>query len=61
MDATHIILLISGSHKAQIAQQVLEGEISEALPATILRSHADLKVYLDIEAAGLLNSDRNAK
>lgn len=54
MKAKHIILLVNGTKKAQIVRQVLEGEISEALPASLLRNHPDLKVYLDKEAASML-------
>lgn len=52
MDARHIILVVSGKHKAEIASQVIEEEISERLPATLLRNHPSLKIYLDKEAAG---------
>ncbi len=58
MEARHIILLVNGRHKAQIVQQVLEDEISEALPASLLRNHAGLKVYLDKEAAAPIHSDK---
>ena len=51
MDARHIILLVSGKHKAEIARKVIEEEISERLPATLLRNHPSLKIYLDKEAA----------
>jgi glucosamine-6-phosphate isomerase len=54
MEARHIILLVSGAHKADIVQKVLEEEISEQLPATILRRHPSLRVYLDNEAAALI-------
>jgi galactosamine-6-phosphate isomerase len=56
MEATHIILLVNGGHKAQIVKQVLEGDISETPPASLLRNHAGLKVYLDSEAAAMLHS-----
>jgi galactosamine-6-phosphate isomerase len=51
MDAKHIILLVSGEKKAGIARQILEEEISEQLPATVLRSHPGLRIYLDSAAA----------
>ncbi|HCN83096.1 MAG TPA: glucosamine-6-phosphate deaminase [Sphingobacteriaceae bacterium] len=54
LEARNIILLISGHHKARIAQQVLEDKISGALPASLLRNHPGLKVYLDKEAATFL-------
>lgn len=56
MKARKIILLVSGAKKAQIVQQVLEGEISEAFPASLLRNHSSFKVYLDSDAAGMLGS-----
>ncbi len=56
MKAKHIILLVNGTKKAQIVQQMLEGEISGNLPASLLRKHPDLKVYLDKEAASTLHS-----
>lgn len=55
MEAKHVILLVSGRHKAEVVKKVLEGEISEALPASLLRNHKDLKVYLDKEAAALIH------
>ncbi len=55
MEAKHIILLVSGRHKAGIVQQVLKQEISAALPASLLRNHPGLQVYLDKEAASLIN------
>lgn len=57
MQARNIILLVSGRKKAEIVQQVLEGEITEALPASLLRNHPEFKVYLDKEAAGMLHSE----
>lgn len=54
MEARHVFLLVSGALKAPILQQVLEGEISESLPASILRRHPHLTVYADKSAAALL-------
>lgn len=54
MEASNLILLVSSRHKAEIVQKVLEGEISEQLPASLLRHHPGLRVYLDKEAASLL-------
>jgi len=55
MEARKVILLVSGNKKAEIAQKVLEGNISEMIPASLLRGHKNFSVYLDEEAAGLLN------
>jgi glucosamine-6-phosphate isomerase len=51
MAARTVILMVSGQHKAEITQQIIENEISEKLPATLLRRHPGLKIYLDAEAA----------
>lgn len=56
MDAEHIMLLVSGSHKAAIVKQVLEGAISEDIPASLFRNHPGFRVYLDEAAAQLLSS-----
>jgi glucosamine-6-phosphate isomerase len=52
MEARHIVLIVIGRHKAEIAQKIIEDEISEQLPATLLRNHPSFKIYLDSEAAG---------
>lgn len=54
MDAKQIMLLVSGAKKAAIVKQLLEEEISEKIPGTLLRNHPGLTVYLDKEAASLL-------
>ena len=56
MEAHTIMLLVSGKHKAEIVQKIIEDEISEKLPATILRQHPSLKIYLDAEAASKILS-----
>lgn len=54
LESKHIMLMVSGAKKAAIVKQVLEGEISENVPGTLLRNHRGLRVYLDKEAAQLL-------
>ena len=56
MDAKNIVLLVSGNKKAAIVHKVLEGEISEELPASLLRNHKNFHVYLDAEAASLFQN-----
>jgi galactosamine-6-phosphate isomerase len=56
IESRHIILLVSGNKKAAIVQRVLEGEISEEFPASLLRRHKNFGVYLDEEAASLLQN-----
>jgi len=54
MEPRHVILLISGGKKAEIARAILEDEISDQLPASFLRNHENYTVYLDKDAASLL-------
>jgi galactosamine-6-phosphate isomerase len=54
MEAKNVMLIVSGSKIAEIVRQVLEDEISEQLPASFLRNHKNFAVYLDAEAASLL-------
>jgi galactosamine-6-phosphate isomerase len=54
LDAKHLILVVSGSKKAAIVKQVLEGPISESIPASLLRNHPNCSIYLDEAAASNL-------
>ena len=54
MDSANVMLLVAGSKKAGIVQKILEEDISEQLPASILRRHNNFFVYLDKESAAEL-------
>jgi glucosamine-6-phosphate isomerase len=57
---THqVFLLASGPHKAEIIKRVLEEEPSEQLPASLLRKHPGLRIYLDRTAAALIENSGN--
>lgn len=56
MEAGHVILLVNGNKKAEIVREILEGEISEQFPASLLRNHKNFSVYLDAGAASLLQT-----
>ena len=56
MKSEHIFLLVNGSKKAAIVKKMLEGEISEEVPATLLRKHPSVTIYLDREAASQIQS-----
>jgi 6-phosphogluconolactonase/glucosamine-6-phosphate isomerase/deaminase len=51
MEARHIILVVTGKHKAEITQKIIEEDMSEQLPATLLRNHSSFKIFLDQFAA----------
>jgi galactosamine-6-phosphate isomerase len=54
MEADHIILIVSGQHKAPIVQKMLREPISAELPGSLLLTHSSLHIYLDKAAATLL-------
>jgi len=56
LEAKKAILVANGAKKASIVKQVLEGEITEQLPASIMRRHQNSLVLIDREAASLLES-----
>lgn len=57
MEARQVILVVNGSKKASIVKQVLEGKISEELPASLMRNHKHFTVYLDAAAARYLQAE----
>jgi glucosamine-6-phosphate deaminase len=46
-----LILSVPGSRKAEAVKRVIEGPISAACPASILRQHPDATLYLDQDSA----------
>ncbi|MGO3048872.1 MAG: glucosamine-6-phosphate deaminase [Staphylococcus sp.] len=50
MSAKRIILLALGSRKKDIVKQLIEGQISEKLPASILHHHGNVEIIVDDEA-----------
>ncbi len=56
MQSKRIILLASGSAKAEAIEKALEGPVSPSLPGSILQFHHDVTVVVDSEAAALLTS-----
>jgi glucosamine-6-phosphate deaminase len=58
-----LIVSVPGNRKAKIVRRVIEEEISNACPSTLLKTHPDATVYLDNESsaeiADLLNAGRN--
>ncbi len=51
LEADNLIVVVSGTHKAEITHEMIEGKVSENIPATLLRNHPALKVFLDSDAA----------
>ncbi|HEY0433995.1 MAG TPA: glucosamine-6-phosphate deaminase [Chitinophagaceae bacterium] len=54
MKARHVIIVISGKHKAAIAARIIDEPTSTTLPATLLKNHPSLQIFLDHDAASAL-------
>jgi galactosamine-6-phosphate isomerase len=55
LDAKHVFLVANGTKKAAIVQKISTEAPTEALPATLLKNHPGFRMYLDAEAAALLD------
>lgn len=54
LKAREIVCVVPDARKAQAVKACLEGEISPLAPASILRTHPNVTVYLDQDSAALL-------
>lgn len=54
MSAQKLLLLASGLNKAQAVKDMIQGQVTEQCPASILQRHPDAIVILDKQAASLL-------
>jgi len=54
MRVPKLIASVPGPRKAAIVRRTIEEPISTACPATILRTHPDVTLYLDPESASLI-------
>jgi glucosamine-6-phosphate deaminase len=55
LESRKIILMASGSHKADAVAAALSGPVSEQVPASALQTHRSVTVALDSAAAALLD------
>jgi glucosamine-6-phosphate deaminase len=53
-EAREVLLLASGTNKAAAVAAAIEGEISEAVPASMLRKHPSTTFLLDHDAAAAM-------
>lgn len=54
MDASHLVLLATGQHKAEAVHQLVEGPVSAMWPATVMQLHPHATVLVDDAAASRL-------
>lgn len=59
LDSEKVILIANGSNKAVAVHDMLEGEVTTKLPASILQIHQECYVFLDEKAAHLLKTEVN--
>lgn len=52
MSGAHLFCIVPGPTKREAVQRTLEGEISVACPASVLRRHADCILYTDRDSYG---------
>ena len=55
LKSRHIILSVPDQRKAKAVHESIHGEISNAVPASILRNHVDVNIFLDKSSSSLLN------
>lgn len=55
MKSRKIVLVASGANKADAVKGLVEGPVTESLPASILQNHADVVVVVDEAAAAKLS------
>ena len=61
MHARRIVLVANGANKSTIVRQMLTGEISSDIPATVLQLHPDCEFLLDSAAAAEINVEKLRK
>lgn len=54
MQAKSILMVVSGKNKAQAVYGMVKGEVTPALPASVLQLHPNVTVICDKDAASLL-------
>ena len=53
MKVERLFIMVSGARKAEAIQAALHGPVSEACPASVLRTHPRAVMFLDQESAGV--------
>jgi glucosamine-6-phosphate deaminase len=61
LNSRSIFLIASGEGKAQAVRQMLKGEITTRVPASLLQKHQDVYVILDQAAASKLQLEKSHK
>ena len=57
LKAEEILAIVPGPRKAEAIRTCMEGPVSPAAPASILRTHGNAAIYLDRDSAALLSPE----
>jgi len=57
MAAKNLLLIVSGENKAWALAQVIEGEVTEQIPASVLKLHPSLVIIADSASAAQLSAE----
>lgn len=57
MESKQIILIATGTNKAQIMAELYESPVTEQLPASVIKSHPNALILLDEQSAQFLPAD----
>ena len=60
MKSKHILCSVPDKRKATAVKNTLEHPVSNLYPASILQTHSDCRMYLDMQSAELLSKNRSA-
>jgi 6-phosphogluconolactonase/glucosamine-6-phosphate isomerase/deaminase len=58
MQVKKLVMIANGQKKAAIVKQLIEGVVTEAVPASLLTTHPDMTLIVDKEAASLLEASK---
>jgi glucosamine-6-phosphate deaminase len=61
VNADHLICCVPGASKAEAVRNAVEGPVSPACPGSLLRTHKNADLYLDLESASLLSKHVRAE
>ncbi|MBQ5613807.1 MAG: glucosamine-6-phosphate deaminase [Tidjanibacter sp.] len=57
MHSRRIVLVAKGTHKAEMVRGMIEGPVTEDLPASVLQLHPNCEFLIDRDAASLLSPE----
>ena len=61
MRVKHLVMIVDGQEKAEIFKRFIEEQISQEVPATILKLHPNFTVICDEAAASLLSKNKDLR